>query len=90
MKKRLLPDEKDLHFEQLSPARQQWLIETGARYSWTIPEVQAARKMLYTKLAPILGDPHAFVVDRILTSIDRYLGTSNEIDLLAALASSSL
>lgn len=71
-KKWLLPAERGLDFDQLLPARQEWLLQTGSRYIWTNSEVIAARSRLYDNLSPVLPDPHGYVVDRIGRAIDRY------------------
>lgn len=71
-RKWLLPQEEGLEFQQLSNSRREWLIATGARYVWTHPEVLRARRLLYDNLRAVVPDPHAFVVDRIAASIQRY------------------
>jgi len=76
-KKWLQPDEAGLDFGALTPARRDWLLQTGARYIWTEPEVLAARQRLYDRLAPVMPDPHGYVVDRIAASIDRYINHFN-------------
>lgn len=69
----LQPDERGLELDQLTPARRDWLLKTGARYIWTEPSVVAARQQLYANLAPMMGDPHGWVVEGIARSIERYL-----------------
>lgn len=69
----LQADEKDKSLDELSPERRAWMLKTCARYSWTAPEVVAARQKLYANLQPIMGDPHQVVVDWITTSIERYI-----------------
>jgi tagatose-1,6-bisphosphate aldolase non-catalytic subunit AgaZ/GatZ len=69
----LQPEERGLAFTELDPARRTWLVQTGARYIWTDGEVQSARQELYANLAPILPDPHQFVVQRIAAAIDAYI-----------------
>ncbi len=81
-KKWLQPDERGLDFEALTPARRDWLLQTGARYIWTEPSVVAARQQLYARLTPALPDPHGYVVDRIALAIDRYI---NHFNLFGAL-----
>ena len=78
----LQPDERGQTFEALAPARRDWLLQTGARYIWTEPAVLAARQQLYAHLAPVLPDPHGYVVDRIAAAIDQYI---NHFNLFAAL-----
>ncbi len=82
-KKWLLPDERGLDFSQLLPERQDWLTQTGARYIWTDPAVQAARGQLYQNLAPIMPDPHAYVVDRIVRVVNKYINAFHLFDSLA-------
>jgi len=72
-KKWLQPDEKGLEFQELVPERREWLVQTGARYIWTQPEVKGARQRLYQNLANVMPDPHAYVVDRIAGTMDRYI-----------------
>ena len=78
----LQPEEQGLDFYSLTPQRRSWLAQTGARYIWTRPEVQAARQRLYQNLSPVLPDPHAYVVDRIARAIDRYINAFNLFDSL--------
>ncbi len=75
-------------FDQLAPARQEWLIATGARYVWTNSQVLAARQQLYDNLSlelPELPAPNAFVVDRIAQSIQKYVDAFNLKDSLPLL-----
>ena len=72
-KKWLQPAEKGLGFGELSPERREWLLQTGARYIWTQASVQEARQQLYHNLAGVMPDPHGYVVDRIVSAIDRYI-----------------
>jgi D-tagatose-1,6-bisphosphate aldolase subunit GatZ/KbaZ len=81
-KKWLQPQERGLEFDALDATRRDWLLQTGARYIWTEPAVLAARERLYAHLAPVLPDPHGYVVDRIAAAIDRYI---NHFNLFAAL-----
>jgi tagatose-1,6-bisphosphate aldolase non-catalytic subunit AgaZ/GatZ len=69
----LQPDERNLAFADLPPARRTWLVQTCARYIWTDQAVQRARAQLYANLAPILSDPHQSVVGRIALAIDAYV-----------------
>ncbi len=87
-RKWLAPDEMERDFDQLAPARQEWLIATGARYVWTNPQVLAARQQLYDNLSPELPElpaPNAFVVDRIAQSIQKYVDAFNLKDSLPLL-----
>jgi tagatose-1,6-bisphosphate aldolase non-catalytic subunit AgaZ/GatZ len=73
----LQPDEKGKDFRELSPARRLWLAQTGARYIWTDPAVQSARRQLYANLKPLMPDANGYVVDRIVASIDCYINAFN-------------
>lgn len=73
----LQPDEQTASLDTVSPERREWLLKTGARYIWTAPEVQRARQQLYRNLAPLMGDPHRYVVDWIAASIERYVVAFN-------------
>ena len=81
----LLPDEIGHAFDDLTPARQEWLVATGARYIWTHPAVLAARQRLYDNVRADLPDPHAFVVGRIAQNIQVYVDAFNLKDSLAIL-----
>ena len=72
-RKWLQPEEEGRPFAELSPERRAWLVQTGARYVWTDPRVLEARQALYARLAPVLGDPHQYVVDWIARSMERYV-----------------
>ena len=82
-KKWLQPAEQGLALRDLSPARQEWMLKTGARYVWTAPSVVAARAQLYENLGPILGDPQRYVVDWIAATIDRYVVAFHLFDAVA-------
>jgi D-tagatose-1,6-bisphosphate aldolase subunit GatZ/KbaZ len=69
----LQQEEKGQKFTALTPARREWLVQTGARYIWTQPSVLEARQRLYQNLITVLPDPHAYVVDRIVLAMDRYI-----------------
>ena len=68
----LQPDEPD-GFDALAPERRHWLVASGARYVWTEPPVVDARSRLYKNLRPVLGDPHGWVVERVATSVEKYV-----------------
>jgi D-tagatose-1,6-bisphosphate aldolase subunit GatZ/KbaZ len=70
----LQPEEQGLEFRDLSPERRDWLVQTGARYIWTQPDVVAAREGLYNHLAAVMPNPGQFVVERIARSMERYVG----------------
>lgn len=81
-RKWLLPDEVGKPFAELSPARREWLVQTGSRYVWTVPAVVSARKVLYANLSAVFPDPHRFVVDRVAEVIDRYVVAFHLFDAL--------
>jgi D-tagatose-1,6-bisphosphate aldolase subunit GatZ/KbaZ len=72
----LQPDEPE-DFDQLSAERSHWLVTSGARYVWTDPRVIEARSLLYDNLTSVMIDPHGWVVERIATSIERYVRAFN-------------
>jgi hypothetical protein len=76
----LLPGEKGLEFNQLSPTRQDWLLETGSRYVWTALPVVEARQRLYDNLATVMPDPHRYVVDRVVQAMARYIVAFNLVE----------
>ena len=69
--------EKGSAFGALAPERQEWLVQTGSRYIWTMPAVVSARRQLYQNLLPVMPDPHAIVVDAIGRAIEKYLRKFN-------------
>jgi D-tagatose-1,6-bisphosphate aldolase subunit GatZ/KbaZ len=75
-------DEMGRDFDELTPERRLWLVQTGARYIWTTPPVIAARQKLYDNLKVVMPDPHQYVVERIADSIDRYINAFNLFDSL--------
>ena len=76
-KKWLQPDEQGKDFQDLALERRAWLTQTGARYIWTNPAVQEARQQLYANLKIVMPDPHGYVVNHIVASIDRYINAFN-------------
>jgi tagatose-1,6-bisphosphate aldolase non-catalytic subunit AgaZ/GatZ len=72
--------EKGLAFQELPPGRQEWLIQTGSRYIWTVPEVVSARQELYQNLLPAISDPHGYVVDAISKVVERYIRKFNLLE----------
>ena len=74
----LRPEEAGLAFDELPPERQRWLVETGSRYVWTQPAVEAARTQLYENVAPYRS-ADAFVVWRVKQDILRYYHAFNLI-----------
>jgi tagatose-1,6-bisphosphate aldolase non-catalytic subunit AgaZ/GatZ len=84
-KKWLLDEEQGRSFDQLDPARQEWLVRTGSRYVWTDPDVESAREHLYQHLAD-RTHPEAYVLWRIKTAVMKYFHAFNLIDLNDRLA----
>jgi hypothetical protein len=58
------------------------LTQTGARYIWTQPAVLAARSRLYDNLAPVMGSPNGYVVDRIAHVMDKYVNAFHLFDAM--------
>lgn len=85
----LSADEAGRRLDALDPARQEWLVATGARYVWTDPRVLAARRRLYDNLRDELPDafpdPNGFVVDRVAENVQAYVAAFNLKDSLALL-----
>jgi len=79
-RKWLRPDEQGASFADLPDDRQRWLVDTGSRYVWADPDVQAARARLYENVAPY-RDAEAFVLWRLKTAILRYMHAFNLIGL---------
>jgi len=79
----LQPDEVGKAFSDLAPARRRWLAQTGARYVWTAPAVQQARRTLYEHLAVVAPDPHAYVVEAVARSIEHYVDAFNLYDAMS-------
>jgi sugar/nucleoside kinase (ribokinase family)/tagatose-1,6-bisphosphate aldolase non-catalytic subunit AgaZ/GatZ len=73
----LQPAERGKDFNALSPARQSWLITTGARYIWTDPTLLAARGRLYNNLKQDGWDAHRHVVTLVSQPILKYLHAFN-------------
>ena len=82
----LQPAERARAFAELDSARRNWLVQTCARYIWTDAQVQATRQQLYANLAPILPDPHQYVVQRIALAIDAYVNAFGLFNANALLA----
>jgi D-tagatose-1,6-bisphosphate aldolase subunit GatZ/KbaZ len=79
-RKWLAPAEEERAFEDLPKERQRWLVDTGSRYVWTHPQVEAARQRLYDHVAPY-RDAQAYVEWRLQTAILHYMHAFNLIDL---------
>ncbi len=82
-KKWLLQNEKGKTFNDLSPDRQRWLLQTGSRYVWAQKSVVEARIRLYRNMAKngidgketILGNIDA-VIEKYITSFNLVYATS--------------
>ena len=72
-------------FESITPDRQRWLIQTGARYIWQKPEAVAARRMLYDNLVLNGIDAEGIVLSTIERAIDKYYVAFNLVNLNALL-----
>jgi len=66
------PEEAGLRFHQLSPQRQGWLMRTGCRYVWTVPELAAARQQLYANLGAAGEEGEASVLRAVADSMLHY------------------
>jgi tagatose-1,6-bisphosphate aldolase non-catalytic subunit AgaZ/GatZ len=69
-----------LAFRELSPDRQEWLVQTGSRYIWTATDVVSARRQLYKNLLPVMPDPHEYVVDAIGRVVEMYIRKFNLLE----------
>ncbi len=78
----LHPNEDGLEFDQLTLKRREWLVQTSARYIWTNIDVIKARKQLYANLSLVMPDPHAYVIDRIMQAMDKYINAFHLLDSL--------
>jgi tagatose-1,6-bisphosphate aldolase non-catalytic subunit AgaZ/GatZ len=72
----LHPAEQGCAFEDLPDDRQHWLVNTGSRYVWSAPAVEAARARLYKNVAPY-RDAEAFVQWRLKGAILHYMHAFN-------------
>jgi len=84
-KKWLLVEEKGLPFDELRPGRKEWLLKTGSRYIWTHPQVVAARETLYHNLGLMGIDAQAYVIESIISVIEKYIrafNLQNSVDTL--------
>jgi D-tagatose-1,6-bisphosphate aldolase subunit GatZ/KbaZ len=79
-RKWLHPAEQGRSFDDLPDERRRWLVDTGSRYVWTHPDVQAARARLYEHVAPY-RDAEAFVQWRLKTAILHYMHAFNLVGL---------
>jgi D-tagatose-1,6-bisphosphate aldolase subunit GatZ/KbaZ len=85
-KKWLQPDELVLPFNQLKPARQEWLLKTSSRYIWIDPRVVNARLCLYDHLGRLGIDAHQLVIERISKVIEKYITAFNLKDSIETLS----
>ena len=76
----LQPEEQGIAFHSLSNERKTWLVRTGARYIWTVPDVLEARRQLVENLSAVMPDPGHYVVERIALSLDHYINQFNLFD----------
>ena len=72
-------------FDSITPERQRWLIQTGARYIWQKPEAVAARQTLYENLSLNGIDAEGIVLSTIERAIDKYYVAFNLVNLNASL-----
>ena len=68
-------------FDSITPDRQRWLIQTGARYIWQKPEAVAARQTLYSNLNLNGIDAEGIVLSTIERAIDKYYVAFNIVNL---------
>ncbi len=76
-KKWLQYGEEGHPFDTLTAERKDWLLKTGSRYMWINQDVVAARNSLYLNLRERMDDPHAYVVEKITVSIEKYIKAFN-------------
>mgnify|MGYP001230984095 CR=1 FL=1 len=77
----LQPEEKGKTFEQLSEERKEWLIKTGCRYIWQLPEALVARYKLYHNLKKRGIDGETIVLEKIEHTMDKYFYAFNLVNL---------
>ena len=68
----LLAGENPDNFYANSPERQEWLIKTGCRYVWEVPEVASTRARLYQNLNMQGIEAATIVESSIESAMDRY------------------
>ncbi|HEY66560.1 MAG TPA: class II D-tagatose-bisphosphate aldolase, non-catalytic subunit [Caldilineae bacterium] len=81
----LTPEEEGKPFNELSPERRAWLVQTGSRYVWTQPAVVQAREALYQNISTVYPNPHDYVVDRIAQVMEKYVVAFHLFDSLTIL-----
>jgi len=84
-RKWLQPQEEGRALHELPAERRLWLVQTGARYVWADPSVQAARRTIYEHLSLVTPEPHAFVVAEVARSIERYVDAFGLYDSMTLL-----
>lgn len=77
----LQPSEQGLEFEQITPERRLWLVQTGCRYIWQSPEAIAARVQLFANLERLGYAPEEILLGRIERDMDKYFRAFNLIGL---------
>lgn len=74
-------DEAGKEFDELSPERQAWFVQTGCRYIWQHPQALVARYRLYENLSKWGVDGEEVVLGRIEHDMDKYFNAFNLINL---------
>ena len=80
-KKWLQPGESRDDFNSISPERQEWLIKTGCRYIWELPEVIAGRAKLYENIEAEGIDAESIIQLTIERALERYFYKFNLVGL---------
>jgi tagatose-1,6-bisphosphate aldolase non-catalytic subunit AgaZ/GatZ len=74
-------DEQGKDLNELTEARQDWIVATCCRYIWQQPAPLAARGFLYANLTRVGVDPEQIVLSRIERDMDKYFRAFNLIGL---------
>ena len=74
-------NENTTDFYANDPARQLWLVKTGARYIWENPEVVAARQKLYLNLNSCGIEAEEILISHIERAMDKYFYKFNLVNL---------
>ncbi len=74
-------DEEGKDLNELTEARQDWIIATCCRYIWQQPAPLAARSLLYSNLSRLGIDAEEIVLGRIERDMDKYFRAFNLIGL---------
>jgi tagatose-1,6-bisphosphate aldolase non-catalytic subunit AgaZ/GatZ len=80
-KKWLQSDELGKDFSEISIERQNWLVQTGCRYIWQVPEALVARYKLYENLERAGIKAEEVVLGRIEHDMDKYFYAFNLVNL---------